>query len=641
MPFAPLGQPSLALSLLQASLAPGRAVILYETLRFASIVGPDRYEHIVAGPSPSAHLVGEWIFAEAAFGPDADRDRAYTDQFLIDPEGHQRDRAHGAERRAVALECRESVESFLDEALERVLQLEPRIVGFTSVFQQQVASLALARQIKESGSDAVVVFGGANCEGPMGRAVLANFPIVDLVVSGEGEIPFVELVDRVDRGIPLDGCPGVITRRDVAPLAIRRSDRPPPIAMDDLPIPDFADFFEQWSSLDALSGRTPNLLFESARGCWWGALRHCTFCGLNGEGMRFRSKSADRAVAELCELTSRHPGLYVYAVDNIIDRGYFDTFLPRLAASSCDARIFYEVKANLTKDQLLVLHSAGVRDIQPGIESLHDSVLRIMRKGVTAIENVQLLKWCAEIGIRPYWNLLWGFPGEPSSAFDEMVGLIPKLVHLQPPVGMGAIRVDRFSPNFEQASELGIRDVRPVPAYRSIYGLPDDELAQLAYFFAFDDGELRTHAASIVELEDAVVGWRSRHADSDLWAIDDDRQLVIWDTRRPGAPVDTRLDGLERELYLACDRCQSARELATSISRSIDDPISGDAVSAALAPLVDAGLMVTDGRRYLALARLLGDQPVPARFLLRFALGLAGPDDGVGSSAGMRPCGVT
>jgi len=188
---------------------------------------------------------------------------------------------------------------------------------------------------------------------------------------------------------------------------------------------------------------------------------------------------------------------------------------------------------------------------------------------------------------------------------------------------MGAIRIDRFSPNHEQAAELGFTNVRPVPAYGCIYPLPEPELTRLAYFFAFDHDELRTHASSIIELEDAVVAWRSRHADSDLWAVDSDGVLVIWDTRHGGAPADTRLVGLERELYLACDRCQSPRELATSVSNSMGSPVPVDTVHAALAPLVDAGLVMTDGRRYLALARLLGDRPVPAKFLLRFALGLA------------------
>jgi len=390
--------------------------------------------------------------------------------------------------------------------------------------------------------------------------------------------------------------------------------------MDDLPIADFADFFDQWSSLDALSDRTPGLLFESSRGCWWGALRHCTFCGLNGESMGFRSKSPHRAVTELCTLAARHPGLAIYAVDNIIDRNYFDTFLPELAASPCDARIFYEVKANLTKEQLVQLHAAGVRDIQPGIESLHDSVLRIMRKGVTAIENVQLLKWCTEVGIRPYWNMLWGFPGEPQGAFGEMAQLIPVLTHLTPPGGTGAIRVDRFSPNFERAAEMGFHDVRPVPAYGAIYPVTGEQLADLAYFFAFDDGELRARAGEVSALQHAIDRWRSVHARSELLAIDQDGALIIWDTRGDKPPADTRLTGVQRELYLACDRACSARELATTLGRSTGVHVDVQDVHAELRPLVEGGLVMSDGRRYLALARLLGDRALPMRFMTQLAL---------------------
>ena len=47
-----------------------------------------------------------------------------------------------------------------------------------------------------------------------------------------------------------------------------------------------------------------------------------------------------------------------------------------------------------------------MRRIQPGIESLSDHVLKLMRKGTTALQNIQLLKWCREYGVQPEWNLL-------------------------------------------------------------------------------------------------------------------------------------------------------------------------------------------------------------------------------------------
>ena len=269
----------------------------------------------------------------------------------------------------------------------------------------------------------------------MGLALLRNFSYIDVVVSGEGELAFRRARRSADSGRVVRWHAGTIARRigrrsrcetATSHARSRWTTYRSPTSTTSSTVPVGSAVPARPHPISPLR-IGPRMLV--------GGVRHCTFCGLNGEGMKFRSKSPERAVAELCELTARHPGLPVYAVDNIIDRDYFATFLPQLTDSSCEARIFYEVKGNLTKDQLRLLKDAGVRDIQPGLESLNDSILRIMRKGVTAITNVQLLKWCAELGLRPHWNLLWGFPGEPVAAFEEMAALIPKLAHLQPPAG--------------------------------------------------------------------------------------------------------------------------------------------------------------------------------------------------------------
>src|SRR5262249_29657454 len=158
---------------------------------------------------------------------------------------------------------------------------------------------------------------------------------------------------------------------------------------------------------DALRA-TMFLSFESARGCWWGEVAHCTFCGLNGATMAFRSKSAPRVLSEVLTLARKYRVLDLHAVDNILDHAYFEDLLPALAASGLDLSVFYEVKSNLKRHQLERLRDAGVDQIQPGIESLSTPILRLMRKGVTAWQNVRLLKWCAELGIDVLWNLLYG-----------------------------------------------------------------------------------------------------------------------------------------------------------------------------------------------------------------------------------------
>ena len=161
--------------------------------------------------------------------------------------------------------------------------------------------------------------------------------------------------------------------------------------------------------------------------------------------------------------------------------------MPELAKRKIDVRLFYEVKANLNENQVALLKTAGVTEIQPGIESLSDHVLDLMAKGVTGLQNIRLLKWCSEYGIVPFWNLLCGFPGETEDDYLEMHQIIPLLSHLAPPMGIGAIRMDRFSPNHSYPERYGFTNVRAVRAYRYIYeGLQSDELDEIARYFDYD-----------------------------------------------------------------------------------------------------------------------------------------------------------
>ncbi|WP_439367419.1 hypothetical protein ACNJYD_06620 [Bradyrhizobium sp. DASA03005] len=126
------------------------------------------------------------------------------------------------------------------------------------------------------------------------------------------------------------------------------------------------------------------------------------------------------------------------------------------------------------------MKAAGITAVQPGIESLSSPILRIMRKGIKAIHNIQFLKHCRQLSIIPHWNIIWGFPGEAAEEYREMAVILPHLRHLHPPSGCGPIRLDRFSPNFVQAEELGFQNVRPNQNYERIYNLDVTELSRLS-----------------------------------------------------------------------------------------------------------------------------------------------------------------
>jgi hypothetical protein len=245
-------------------------------------------------------------------------------------------------------------------------------------------------------------------------------------------------------------------------------------------------------------------------------------------------------------------------------------------------------------------------------------VLKLMRKGTSALQNIQLLKWCRELGIDPSWNLLWGFPGEPKEEYARMADLVPLLSHLPPPVDGGVVRLDRFSPNFEHAETMGFVDVKPLPAYRHVYALSDEALARLACFFSFDYREPRDVRAYVSGLRKRLRAWRRLFGKHDLFSVDRGGWLLIWDLRPVSRAPLTALRGVDRVLYQACDAACDARRIAERVDPSRGGPIPPDEVARRLGPLLELGLMVKDGSRYLALAIPLGRYSPPAPVVGRF-----------------------
>ena len=155
-----------------------------------------------------------------------------------------------------------------------------------------------------------------------------------------------------------------------------------------------------------------------------------------------------------------------------------------------------------------LLRDAGVVAIQPGVESLSTHVLQLMRKGVTALQNIQLLKWCKQYGVTVAWNLLYGFPGETPADYADISRSMASLWHLPPPHAVGAIRMDRFSPYYNEAASFGLVNVRPMDMYRLLYPLPDERLRNLVYFFDFDHADGATPEGCLGDARRGVEQWR-------------------------------------------------------------------------------------------------------------------------------------
>ncbi len=580
VPFGDVARPAIGVSLLKAALLQRgfSACIEYLNIDFAADIGEAVYNHI-CHDTASDSMAGEWFFSDMLFPAELPPANDYVLKILgpVTPPDILKEISRARGHR----------EAFVERAAMRIMALQPKIVGFTSTFHQTCGCLAIAKRLKQMPNAPLVAFGGANCEGVMGLQMLQSFPWIDYVCTREGDEVFPRFVEHFLRQGEDGPLPGLLKQgvsHEVSyPEVVEQLDR--------LPIPDYEDYFEQLNASPIGGNVQPSLQIETSRGCWWGAKHHCTFCGLNGDTMGYRGKSPERVFDELVFLRQKYGIKRIESVDNILDLRYTKQVFPRLKDIGSDIELFYEVKANLKFDQLLAMSEGGVRTIQPGIESFSDEVLSLMRKGITGLQNVQLLKWSEEVNITPSWNILAGFPGESPREYELTASLLPLLTHLEAPNGCAPIRLDRFSPLFNNAAEMGFTRVRPTHAYYYVFPLGKRELSKLAYFFDFDYEDGRKPETYLVDTTREVEKWRAaRYGKArprlDANMVGPDR-VVIHDTRECATSPEHRLSGLDAELYLACDAVQSL----PTLRRRFADRYEPDQINTALARLTTGGLV--------------------------------------------------
>jgi ribosomal peptide maturation radical SAM protein 1 len=591
MPFAGVEFPSLALGLFKSRLRQEGVScdVAYLNLLYAEMVGWQNYALV---GQISGCFAGEWLFAQTLFGDRIPSDAQYYADVIS---GLPTDTTYRL------AQMKAQVNPFLQMCLNHVPWQAYDIVGFTSLFEQNLPSLALALYIKTYYPDKTIVFGGANCEDIMGLTLHRCFSFVDYVFCGEADDTFPELVKRLSRGQPVHNLPGLVYRQRGE--SIYTEDVPKTQNLDGLPFPDYDDFYQRLRASPQLAAISPWIVMETSRGCWWGQKAKCTFCGLNGKTIQFLSKSPQRIIDEMRYLVRRYGQYgtgYFRVVDNVINPEYFDTLLPKVADLDLGMQLFFEVRPTLSKGQVKALVEAGVTNVQAGLENLNTHILKLMRKGTSALQNIQLLKWSKQYGLDASWNMIFGFPGEVAEDYAQCLELAKTLTHLNSPVGFGPFRLDRFSYNLEHAAELGLVNVRPCDVYRYLYPFDETTLFDLGNYFDYDRRTPIDDGGLTSSLAEEVGRWQRRQ--DRLYARRMDGRMVIHDTRPVATSTRVSLEGVPRLIYEICDRIKAVQQIQSWLQERHGKHLDPDEIEAILEGFVDQKLMVKERGRYLSLA---------------------------------------
>jgi magnesium-protoporphyrin IX monomethyl ester (oxidative) cyclase len=631
MPFGSLEWPAIGIGQLVAAAkhAGIDAKAKHPSMRFADKIGYVLYRLISDVIRPDS-LLSEWFFSAAAF--ENFQNDEYLNASLDTPQFQeewypifQKDKNFFFQKFSMV---RQLAKPFIEETAREIVAERPKIVGCSVTYMQYSASLALLRAIKTLDPAIVTMLGGANCEAEMGCITQKSVQWIDFVASGEVDLIFPALCKNIFQhgiAIPAADIPyGIYSRNKLAGMhsaadgSVSAHAETAFVAnMDEAPIPDFTDYFSDLAQTAIHSRISPILSVETSRGCWKGVKQPCSFCGQNGQRIRFRAKSSKRVLKELETLSNAYGIREFLVTDTVLNMSHFTTLFRELAEKQKPYNLFLETVSTLTEAQIELLADAGVVRVQPGIESLNDAQLCLLNKGNSAIRNIAFLKFSFENGIRATWNLLYDIPGDQESEYQETANMLPLLYHLEPPTIVAPIRFDRFSSYCNNPKQFDLQ-LSPMSAYQQVYPFTKDDLTYLAYYFenAAKDAFDHTDRPIIKQLKNIVSEWRIL-----FYKVNSDKRpelvletpegTTIFDSRPCAVASEWKLDPIENKIYKSCRSPITRHHLCEVLACKQHGKFNQEAVMEALQRLIDKKLLLHINNHYLALATYKPKREIP------------------------------
>lgn len=552
MPFDSGNLPSLGLGLLQARAnTEGLSTkTLYASLIFTKIIGPDKMKSLMNYSGINL------LSTEAVFQPFAGYSEFASNVEIMEYLKATSVYPPGSEKIFMDLvaECQEKAEAFLDEVCDRIFEMNPKIVGCTHFLMQLNASLALLKRIREKRPDIITVIGGAGCSLYAGQAIVDYMPQVDYVFCGESDDIFVPACRRIWAGdkegikknfpsvLEKDGKNGVLYKFKPLKECI---------------FPDFDDFFSELARQGLEQRINPILPVEASRDCWWGK---CNFCGLTEKGgANYRFKPAERVAEELEFLSKRYGIRHFFFGDCVLAKVHLKQFKELLAGKNYFMHT--DIRTTMSFEELSGLREAGFCWFVAGIESIQDDILQHINKGNRAIKNIEFLKWCKLLGVDPLWNLMYGFPNEDVTWYEEIIKLTPYLTHYKFPFAT-RFRYQRKSNYTLEKEKYG---VNPVTHSMYQYLMGKDKAFHDAYaeYFELPDESFLYEA----RLSQACMKWAFEYMKGAKLTFEVlDGVMFIKDTRRIAKEQSYSLTELEKCICEAADFVITKQELLKKVS---------------------------------------------------------------------------
>lgn len=324
---------------------------------------------------------------------------------------------------------------------------KPDVVGITTMTIQYASALKVAELVKGWNKDCVVIMGGAHAS-VMPRGMI-EWPHTDLVVRGEGEEAFLEILSRINSGKgDYSNIPGVLTKNDHREMG----ESPQEIEdLDALPFPDRSSLM----NVERFSAEDMGLMITS-RGCPY----RCSYCSNFSRKTRFRS--VQNVIEEIIEVQRQYDTVQFMFKDDAftLDRKRVEGFCRNIVRSRI--KMVWECATRLDlidNDMIRLMKKAGCNRIGVGIESGDDEMLKVYDK---RLDKDQMRRGAKILNdSRIFWTgyFMMGLPMEREEQIRQTLHFMKEIKPSY--AALGVYKPYPGTKLFEMAKDLGLVESDP------------------------------------------------------------------------------------------------------------------------------------------------------------------------------------
>jgi radical SAM superfamily enzyme YgiQ (UPF0313 family) len=309
----------------------------------------------------------------------------------------------------------------LHDLVQRILSLNPAAVGITAKTINIYNANKIASELKKSGLKAPIILGGAHLTAVPAETI-ERFSAIDIGVLGEGEITFLEVIEKIESKKSIDDVKGIIFRDEFGKITVNPP-RPLIQDLDSLPfpawdlLPNFPEAYPQ-SALE--TKRLPAASIITSRGC----PHQCTFCDRAVFGSSVRHHGAEYTLDMIRFLKNKYGVKDLMALDDnfLLDKKKLFKICDTIIEEKMDLRWYClsHVKF-MTEDRLKTIKEAGCWIMEVGIESGCERILKLLKRNTTKEEIAEAIKRARKAGIRVKGNFIFGLPTETRESLEETI----------------------------------------------------------------------------------------------------------------------------------------------------------------------------------------------------------------------------